>query len=182
LKRSLKKNVQIFLFLDAAAPFGTDDYNSTVNSLKDSGILIDCTSLPRTLENSLTSNAVDNASSSSTEKTNSLAMTADDWRNLYLKNWVMDSSRDQAVRRGSLIRNERSLDDVDEDALLTGRSDGSTPEPPTSPRPLGLVRHPRILKDKLHRSLTMPSGSLAAVLEDGDTKSVQASWNLSSTG
>ena len=57
---------------------------------------------------------------------------------------------------GTVISNGFRLDD---DEVGTFRSDGSTPEPPTSPRPRGLIHHPRINKDKLQSSQMLMNSS-----------------------
>ena len=151
--------------------------STSEKSLQDSGILadVDCN-----LATSKTSSSrVIDVSSSDKETTNQQqGMMTDDWRSLYLKNWVMGATNDTTTRL--FDRNEQSLDEVDEDGLITFRSDGSTPEPPSSTRPSLLVRHPRILKTKLNRSLTSLPGLLTAVMEDGDNRSLQASWDVTS--
>jgi len=162
-----------------------DDFISTSNSLKDSGFIADCStsSLHGTADHLLPQpTSSDDAPGSTATRS-----ATDDWRSLYLKNWVMESSSADRVESRDLVAVRRMsmerppADEFDDEALMTGRSDESTPEPPTSPRPSVLVRHPRILKDKLHRSMTLLPGLLTAVLEDGDSKSLQSSWNISST-
>jgi len=48
-----------------------------------------------------------------------------------------------------------TTEEGEEDDSSTFRSDDSTPEPPLSARPKNLINHPKILKDQLHRSMSV---------------------------
>ena len=61
-----------------------------------------------------------------------------------------------------------------DDAQSSFRSDGSTPEPPLSPRPQNLINHPKIIKDQLHRSLH------AHHTQTQDVKFLNRSWTFAS--
>ena len=62
-----------------------------------------------------------------------------------------------SARETSTFLSARGTDGDDMRTYIDSNSEaGSTPEPPSSPRPKGLVNHPKIMQDKL-RSFALPS-------------------------
>jgi hypothetical protein len=139
------------------------DRPETRRGLKDSGIVAD---MPP--DGPLANDARSTPSTSSEESLR-----------LHMRGSPPDTARSRSSCSTARGRGGRELDD---EPLSSFRSDSSTPEPPTSPRPLGLVNHPKIIKDKqLQQSLSLSSSfraMLPSVSPLGGLNPLRNSWTF----
>ena len=119
--------------------------------------------------------AIHNEQRSRKSSTISSPTSPDNWLSYYSRHYSLpDGSTQPAAIHTAVGRHDlwaTTEDGEDDDAVSTFRSDGSTPEPPLSARPKNLVNHPKILKDKLHRSMS-------AVGRTHDVNFLNRSWSF----